>query len=270
MNDPDVLAINAASAALCLSDIPFNGPVGACRVAFVDGEPIPHPTRRQMASSSLNLIVAGVPHGKIVMLEASADDLHVQDFLHAVKVGMKEVKNIVRIIDDFAKSKGKPKREVETYFVAPEDVILMAESLAKDRVKDIMSDYSHDKLSRDRALSVVRDETVQKLTVRNRGLKRTFRRSVQIDSCGSPISSSMSKIAFLGRRRSRTRRTSSCKRPSMSSRRMSSSIWPWSLGSAWTAASSMKSEKYTAKRIFSSLYMVRLYSNAGRLRSCVQ
>lgn len=65
LNDPDVLAINAASAALCLSDIPFGGPVGAVRVALVDGEPVVHPTRRQMDVSDLNLVVSGVEHNKV-------------------------------------------------------------------------------------------------------------------------------------------------------------------------------------------------------------
>lgn len=67
LNDPDVLAINAASAALCLSDIPFVGPVGAARVALIDGEPIVHPTRRQMASSDLNLVVSGIEGNKVGM-----------------------------------------------------------------------------------------------------------------------------------------------------------------------------------------------------------
>lgn len=65
LNDPDVLAINAASAALCLSDIPFNGPVAAVRVALIDGEALVHPTRKQMETSDLNLIVSGVEHNKV-------------------------------------------------------------------------------------------------------------------------------------------------------------------------------------------------------------
>ncbi|XP_003743636.2 polyribonucleotide nucleotidyltransferase 1, mitochondrial [Galendromus occidentalis] len=164
LNDPDVIAINAASAALCVSDIPFNGPVGACRVAFIDGKAVPHPTRRQMASSSLDLIVSGVKHSKIVMLEASADNLCVQDFMQSVKVGMKEVSKIVQTIEDFARTHGKPKREVAAYFVPSQEMISMAETLSRDQVYEVLTDFSHDKLSRDRALSVVRETALVKLT----------------------------------------------------------------------------------------------------------
>ncbi|XP_071015471.1 polyribonucleotide nucleotidyltransferase 1, mitochondrial-like isoform X2 [Oncorhynchus clarkii lewisi] len=86
VNDPDVLAINGASAALTLSDIPWNGPIGAVRIGLVDGEFLVNPTRKQMASSTINLIVAGAPLSQVVMIEASAENVLQQDFCHAVKV----------------------------------------------------------------------------------------------------------------------------------------------------------------------------------------
>ena len=170
MNDPDVLAINAASAALCLSDIPFNGPVGACRVAFVDGEPIPHPTRKQMAKSSLDLVVSGVRNNEIIMLEANADNLSYENFMKAARIGVNEVTQIIKTVEEFAQVHGKPKRAVEKFFVPPEDVISAAESLSRDQILAVMSDFTHDKLSRDKALSAVREETVTKLGVRNRSV----------------------------------------------------------------------------------------------------
>ncbi|XP_013792570.1 polyribonucleotide nucleotidyltransferase 1, mitochondrial-like, partial [Limulus polyphemus] len=64
-NDPDVVSINAASAALSLSDIPWNGPVGAVRVGMIDGELVINPTRRELVQSSLNLVVTGAEHNLV-------------------------------------------------------------------------------------------------------------------------------------------------------------------------------------------------------------
>src|ERR1700741_1320898 len=73
-NDPDVLAINAASAALTLSDIPFHGPVGAVRVGFVDDQLVVNPTYAEMAESLLNIMVVGTAQG-IVMVESGAKEV---------------------------------------------------------------------------------------------------------------------------------------------------------------------------------------------------
>ena len=68
MNDPDVAAINAASAALSVSDIPWNGPIAAVRVGCVEGELIVNPTRREMSKSSLSLVLAAVEPNRICTL----------------------------------------------------------------------------------------------------------------------------------------------------------------------------------------------------------
>lgn len=75
VNDPDIVSINAASAALSLSDIPWNGPVGACRVGMVGTEYLINPTRREQAESSLNLIVTAMKHNLVVMLEGVAENV---------------------------------------------------------------------------------------------------------------------------------------------------------------------------------------------------
>uniref|UniRef100_A0A8C7N9G9 polyribonucleotide nucleotidyltransferase n=1 Tax=Oncorhynchus kisutch TaxID=8019 RepID=A0A8C7N9G9_ONCKI len=103
VNDPDVLAINGASAALTLSDIPWNGPIGAVRIGLVDGEFLVNPTRKQMASSTINLIVAGAPLSQVVMIEASAENVLQQDFCHAVKVGVKHTQQIILAIQQMAR-----------------------------------------------------------------------------------------------------------------------------------------------------------------------
>ncbi|TNM99513.1 hypothetical protein fugu_012546 [Takifugu bimaculatus] len=109
VNDPDVLAINAASAALALSDIPWNGPVGAVRVGLVDGELLINPTRAEMSSSTLNLVVAGRSE-QSMMIEASAENVLQQDFCHAVKVGIKHTQQIIHAIQQLAREQKITKR----------------------------------------------------------------------------------------------------------------------------------------------------------------
>uniref|UniRef100_A0A2R5L4P2 polyribonucleotide nucleotidyltransferase n=1 Tax=Ornithodoros turicata TaxID=34597 RepID=A0A2R5L4P2_9ACAR len=163
INDPDIVSINAASTALALSDVPWNGPVGAVRVGLVDGDPVINPTRRQMTQSTLNLIVAGVEHNQVVMLEASAENVLLQDFQKAVRLGVKETQVIVRHIKEFQKAHGRPKREVERYFVPSQELVDAAKLLSETRIRDILSNPEHDKVSRDMALSEVKKDVVEKL-----------------------------------------------------------------------------------------------------------
>src|ERR1700757_293454 len=83
-NDPDVLAINAASAALTLSDIPFHGPVGAVRVGIVNDQMVANPTYAEMAESLLNIMVVGTAEG-IVMVESGAKEVSEDQVLGAIE-----------------------------------------------------------------------------------------------------------------------------------------------------------------------------------------
>uniref|UniRef100_A0A669QP64 polyribonucleotide nucleotidyltransferase n=1 Tax=Phasianus colchicus TaxID=9054 RepID=A0A669QP64_PHACC len=143
VNDPDVLAINGASAALALSDIPWNGPVGAVRVGVVDGETVINPTRKQMSSSTLNLVVAAAPQNQVVMLEATAENILQQDFCHAIKVGVKQTQHIIQGIQQLVKERGVVKRTVQKLFVAPEEIV--------------------ECISRDEAINKIRLETEEQL-----------------------------------------------------------------------------------------------------------
>uniref|UniRef100_A0A8C0GTD4 polyribonucleotide nucleotidyltransferase n=1 Tax=Chelonoidis abingdonii TaxID=106734 RepID=A0A8C0GTD4_CHEAB len=129
VNDPDVLAINGASAALALSDIPWNGPIGAVRVGMVDGEVVINPTRKEMSSSTLNLLVTGAPHSQIVMLEAAAENILQQDFCHAIKVGVKHTQQIIQCIQQLVKEQGAAKRTVQKLFSAPTEIVECAKLL---------------------------------------------------------------------------------------------------------------------------------------------
>src|ERR1700745_2216564 len=111
-NDPDVLAINAASAALTLSDIPFHGPVGAVRIGLVDDQMIVNPTYAEMAHSKLNIMVVGTAEG-IVMVESGAKEVSEEKVLEAIEFAHDQIKKICAGIVDLAKRGGKPKRVVK-------------------------------------------------------------------------------------------------------------------------------------------------------------
>lgn len=163
VNDPDVLAINAASAALALSDIPWNGPIGAVRVGMIDGEMLINPTRKEMNSSTLNLIVAGAPSSQVVMIEASAENILQQDFCHAVKVGVKHTNQIVLAIQQLAREQKVTKRTPVKIFSVPAVMVEHVRQLASKRIYAVFTDYSHDKISRDEAINKVRLETEMEL-----------------------------------------------------------------------------------------------------------
>ncbi|XP_071336241.1 polyribonucleotide nucleotidyltransferase 1, mitochondrial [Trachinotus anak] len=163
VNDPDVLAINAASAALALSDIPWNGPIGAVRVGLVDGEMLINPTRAEMTSSSLNLIVAGAPSSQVVMIEASAENILQQDFCHAVKVGVKHTQQIIHAIQQLVREQKVTKRTPGKVFSAPTDMVEHVRQVASERIYAVFTDYTHDKISRDEAINKIRLETEEEL-----------------------------------------------------------------------------------------------------------
>ncbi|OXU19193.1 hypothetical protein TSAR_001961 [Trichomalopsis sarcophagae] len=159
-NDPDVLSINGASAALAVSDIPWNGPVGAVRVGLIDNEVLINPTRREIQQSSLNLIVTATQQNLVVMLEGSADNILEPELRKALKTGVKECQIIVQSIQKLQKKFGKPKRTVEPPARLPEEIIESIKSLSEKKLRRIFSDYKHDKLSRDNAINNLRNEVL--------------------------------------------------------------------------------------------------------------
>jgi polyribonucleotide nucleotidyltransferase len=110
-NDPDVAAINGASCALAVSDIPFNGPVGAVRVGLLDDKFIVNPTYSEMHESKLNLMVVGTAQA-IVMIEAGANEVQEDRVVDAIEFGHNEIKKICAVISELAQRAGKPKRPV--------------------------------------------------------------------------------------------------------------------------------------------------------------
>src|SRR5881397_1160279 len=109
-NDPDILAINGASTALCVSDIPFAGPIGAVRVGRVNGQFVANPTHTDRAQSDLDLVYVGTEND-VIMIEGAAKELPEADFVKALEFAHGHAREIIRIQRELAVQVGKPKRE---------------------------------------------------------------------------------------------------------------------------------------------------------------
>ena len=105
--DPDIPAMIGASAALAVSGIPFNGPIGAARVGYVDGQYVLNPTKTQLQSSQLDLVVAGT-QAAVLMVESEADILPEDVMLGAVVFGHEQMQVVVNAINEFVDEAGKP------------------------------------------------------------------------------------------------------------------------------------------------------------------
>jgi DNA polymerase III epsilon subunit family exonuclease len=108
-NDPDILAVNGASAALSVSSIPFMGPVGAVRVGYIDGEFVTNPTNSQLDESQLDLVVAGT-RDAIMMVEAGAKILPEAVMADAIAYGQAELQKSIDLQERLVEAAGKPKK----------------------------------------------------------------------------------------------------------------------------------------------------------------
>ncbi|MCB0246519.1 MAG: polyribonucleotide nucleotidyltransferase [Anaerolineae bacterium] len=135
-NQLDVLAINAASCALTISDVPWDGPVGAVRVGYIDGEFVLNPTASEMANSTLDLRVAGTEDA-ILMVEAGADEVPEDVMLEALRVAHEGFQGIIQMQKQMREDIGKPKFD----FLAPgdkDDVKAAVQSLIGERMDEIL------------------------------------------------------------------------------------------------------------------------------------
>jgi polyribonucleotide nucleotidyltransferase len=134
-NDPDVLAVNGASCALSISDIPFNGPIGAVRVGRIDGTFIINPTYAELAKSSLDLVVVGNSSG-VIMLEGKLKEVSEEIALDAVRFGFESIQLLIKAQSGFAQEVGEKKAQIQ-YRKTDEKLFGLVEKMAKGRLKEI-------------------------------------------------------------------------------------------------------------------------------------
>jgi polyribonucleotide nucleotidyltransferase len=153
-NDPDVLSITGASAALALSEIPFHTTIAGVRVGLVDGEYVINPTYEQRKRSLVDIILAGSKDG-LVMVEAGANQVPEEQVAQALEAGHAAIKKIVATIDSLATDAGKPKRQVTVKDVDPE-LVREVEQKALAPLTEAMR--LHDKLANYARVDQVQEE----------------------------------------------------------------------------------------------------------------
>ncbi len=158
-NDPDMLAVLGASAALMVSDIPWAGPLGACRVGRINGQFVANPTHAQMAESDLDLVYVG-NETDLVMYEGSAKEISEADFNAALRFGHEAIQPMIQAQKDLAAKVGKKKREI-TLNIVPDEILNEAKALAGDRIVPAL--LTPGKLNREAAVNAIKEEVAQKL-----------------------------------------------------------------------------------------------------------
>ena len=156
-NDPDICAMNGASAALCVSDIPFAGPVGAVRIGRINGEFIINPTQAQRLDSDLDLVYVG-NKTDVIMIEGAANELPEAEFVKALHFAQAEVTKIVAAQEELTKLAGKAKREVPLMLVKDE-LLEIAYAVAGDRIEGAL--YTPSKVARGKAVGGLKDEVAE-------------------------------------------------------------------------------------------------------------
>jgi polyribonucleotide nucleotidyltransferase len=158
-NDPDILSIIGASAALMVSDIPWAGPLGAARIGRVNGKFIANPSHEEMKESDLDLVYVGNDKD-IVMYEGAAKEITEADFNAALKFAQEAIQPMIAAQKELVAKGGKKKREI-TLNVVPDEILAEAKKLAGDRFVPAL--LTPGKLARETAVKGIQDEVGAKL-----------------------------------------------------------------------------------------------------------
>jgi polyribonucleotide nucleotidyltransferase len=161
INDSDIPMVNGASAALAISDIPWNGPIGAIRVGLIDGQFVANPTIEQMYSSSLDLIYVG-NEKDMLMIEGSADQLPEEKFVEALEFGHQAIQPIIAAIRELVKLTGKPKATFALVGATPEARAIIERIVPTQRLIDAI--FGKEKAARSAAVKALKDEARAALT----------------------------------------------------------------------------------------------------------
>jgi polyribonucleotide nucleotidyltransferase len=154
-NDPDVLAMLGSSAAVCLSGIPFAGPIGAVRVGLVNGKLVANPTYKQLDASPLDLVIAGTEEA-ILMVEAGAREVSEEQLLEALAFGHEQCKGLARLQKELIARAAKPAWPADLQ--AGHDPALEARVKELSQAKVVQALSIHEKQARAQALDAVFEE----------------------------------------------------------------------------------------------------------------
>ncbi|MGH1378348.1 MAG: polyribonucleotide nucleotidyltransferase [Alphaproteobacteria bacterium] len=170
-NDPDMIAMVGASAALTISGIPFMGPIGGARVSYKDGEYIVNPPMYDVKDMDLDLVVAGTKEG-VLMVESEASELSEEIMLGAVNAGHEAYQSVIDGIIDLAEMCAKDMWDIPE---TPAEVTKMADALNKKFAKDVEKAYTlTDKMERQSAVNAARDAAIVAFTNEETGIDKAI------------------------------------------------------------------------------------------------
>jgi len=163
LNEPDILMVNGASAALVCSDIPWDGPVGCVRVGLLDGEFVVNPTHEQMFDSELDLIYVG-NEKEMMMIEGSADELPEDVFISALEFAQQAIQPIIKAQKDLAAQCAKAKKEFALFTVTDENLAFVRK-LVGERLADAV--FKESKQEREAAVDALKEEAAAAMLERD-------------------------------------------------------------------------------------------------------
>jgi len=153
-NEGDVLMVNGASAALMISDIPWDGPIGCVRLGEIDGKFVVNPTNEQMYDSSLDLIYVG-NEKEMMMIEGSADQIPEDRFVEALEYAHEAIQEIITAQRELAELCGKQKKEFDLV-KAPDEVLELCREITGNRMEDAI--FADSKQERQVAVDAIKEE----------------------------------------------------------------------------------------------------------------
>ena len=154
VNEADVLMVNGASAAIMISDIPWNGPIGCVRLGQIDGEFVVNPTNEQMYDSTLDLIYVG-SEKEMMMIEGSADQIPENRFVEALEFAHDAIQDIIEAQKKLAELCGKTKKEFDLV-KAPDDVLALCREITGNRMEEAI--FAASKQERQVAVDGVKED----------------------------------------------------------------------------------------------------------------
>lgn len=159
-HDPDVIGAVGASAALAISDIPFEGPIGEVRVCLIGDEFVVNPTYKEIEEARLEIVVAGT-EDSILMVEGEAREVSEETMLDAIKFGHEYIKQLVALQKELVAEIGKPKREVQLY-PEEEEIVKVVRELCYDKINQVIHTPSSKEVRRNN-LKQINLETIEAL-----------------------------------------------------------------------------------------------------------
>ena len=158
-NDGDVLGINGASTALCISDVPFENPVGAVRMGRINQKYVINPTFTELDQSDINLVMAGT-EDNIIMVEGNCNEVSEDELTTAMELGHQEIKKIIQMQKELVRRCGKPKMKVE---IPPQnqELVEAVKELARGKIKE--ANHTAEKKVRQRLLDDLKKTIIENL-----------------------------------------------------------------------------------------------------------